>query len=192
MKKTDIEDKRISTPQKLLILFVVILAIFAIINAAWYFGYKVAFNDLASKMDTEETVIGQESKISYYKIVENQKCILGMPSYLGTGGQLCVSCKDGYIPQYDANGNIIDDNGVLISLYIWPQFFGGYELGIDFYSELEGIWTQVYIDADLNLTETENLDTLVISESEKLIAEYADEIQNLIDVAKEVWGIDFE
>lgn len=134
MKKNN-EKKYISTPKKLLILFAIILMIFVTINAVWYFGYKATYNRLAGKMDVAENIIGQEKSINYYKIVGDKKCILGMPVYLGTGGHLCVGKQDGYVPQFDNDGNIIADNGVSISLYIWPQFFGGYQLGVDFYSE---------------------------------------------------------
>lgn len=182
--------KKISTLKKLMILFVVLLAIFGIINIVWYFGYKATYDKLASKMDTEETSIGQESRIAYYKIAGKQKCILGMPSYLSNGGQLCVSAEEGYIPEYDDDGNIISDNGIYVSLYIWPQFLGGYKLGVDFYSEKDGIWEQIYIDSEFNLVDTESMDPLLVEESQKLIDEHSDTIGKLINTAEEVWEID--
>ena len=184
------EKKNISTLKKLVILFIVFLAIFGIINIVWYFGYKATYDKLASKMDTEETSIGQESRVSYYKIAGEERCILGMPSYLSYGGQLCVSAEEGYVPQYDADGNIISDNGIYVSLYIWPQFLGAYELGVDFYSEKDHIWEQLYIDSELNLQGTENMDPLLIEKLQKLIDEHSDTINKLIDTAEEVWEIE--
>lgn len=63
MKKVD-REKHIPTSKKLLILFAIILAIFAIINAVWYFGYKATYNNLASKM--EESVDRIDGKTTHY------------------------------------------------------------------------------------------------------------------------------
>ena len=191
MKETS-SKQCMSTPKKLIILFAAIIAIFAVINAVWDFGYKATYDELASKMDVEENTIGQENSVSYYRIVGDQKCILNMPSYLGAGGHLCVSNKDGYIPQFDNDGNIIADNGVLISLYVWPQFFGGYQLGVDLYSEKDEMMMQIYINSDLSLTNTEDLDPWAIDECEKLVTQYADEIKQLIVIAEDTWNIDLQ
>lgn len=190
MKKVD-REKHIPTSKKLLILFAIILAIFAIINAVWYFGYKATYNNLASKM--EESVDRIDGKTTHYsKTFEKYNFTLKMPAYLGEGGFLSIGNTEGAVTEYDSNYNAVSSNGIYVTLYIWPQYWGKYKMGVDFYDEAADIWEQIYIDSKLNIVSSENFDKQYITYLEGLISEYSTEIQNLIQAAEKLWGIHLE
>ena len=188
MKETS-SKQRMSTPKKLIILFAVIMAIFAVINAVWYFGYKATYVELASKMDqTIDRVDGKT--VHYTKTVKNYSFNLKMPAYLGKGGFLSVGDAEGAVTEFDSNNNIVSSNGTYITLFIWPQHFGRYQMGVDFYDEATDLWEQVYIDSDLTIVSSENLDSQHIKYLEELLSDYATEIQALIEAAETLWEID--
>lgn len=187
MKKSN-ENKRISTPKKLLILFAFILAIFGTINAIWYFGYKATYNELASKMDkTIDKFDG--TTMRYTKTVDNYSFVLKMPAYLGEGGFLCVGDVEGAVTEYD-NDDIISSNGTATTLYIWPQYWGEYKIGVDFYDEATDLWEQIYIDSSLTMLPSGNLDDQQIKYLEELLSYHSAEIQDLIEAAEALWEID--
>ena len=188
MKKAHGEN-RVSTPKKLFILFAVILAIFAVINAIWYFGYKVTYDELASKMDqTIDKIDGMT--VRYTKNVDNYSFVLKMPAYLGEGGFLSVGDTEGAVTEFDSNNDIVSSNGTYITLYIWPRYWGEYQIGVDFYDEATDLWEQIYIDSNLTIVSSENLDSQHIKYLEELLSDYATEIQDLIEAAEELWKID--
>ena len=179
----------ISTSKKLVILFAVIMLIFAAINAVWYFGYKATYDELASKMDqTIDRVDGKT--VHYTKTVKNYSFNLKMPAYLGKGGFLSVGDIEGAVTEFDSNNNIVSSNGTYITLFIWPQRFGGYQMGVDFYDEATDLWEQVYIDSALNIVSSENIDSQHIKYLKELLSEYATEIQDLIKAAETLWEIE--
>lgn len=188
MKKY-IGEKHISIGKKLLFLFAVILAIFGIINGVWYFGYKATYDKLSSKMEPIIDMI-DETAVRYTTTVDNYSFVLKMPSYLGEGGFISVSDTEGVVTELDSNNNIVSSNGTIITLFIWPQQFGGYKLGVDFYDEAAELWEQVYINSDLTIALAENLDGQYIQYLEELLSDYATEIQDLIVAAETLWKID--
>ena len=188
MKKY-IGEKRISVGKKLLYMFAVILAIFGIINGVWYFGYKASYDKLASKMEPTIDMI-EETTVRYTTTVDNYSFVLKMPAYLGEGGFLSVSDTEGAVTELDSNNDIVSSNGTVITLFIWPQRFGGYQMGVDFCDEAAGLWEQVYIKSDLTIASAENLDGQYIQYLEELLSDYATEIQDLIVAAETLWEID--
>ena len=184
-----IGEKHISIGKKLLFLFAVILAIFGIINGVWYFGYKSTYDKLASKMEPTIDMI-DETIVRYTTTVDNYSFVLKMPAYLGEGGFLSVGDTEGTVTEVDSNNDIVSSNGTIITLFIWPQRFGGYQLGVDFYDEAAGLWEQVYIDSDLAIASAENIDGQYIQYLEDLLSDYATEIQDLIVAAETLWEID--
>ena len=182
-------EKRISTVKKLLCMFAGILAIFGIINGVWYFGYKATYDKLASKMEPTIDMI-DEKTVRYTTTVDNYSFVLKMPAYLGEGGFLSVGDTDGIVTEIDSNNSIVSSNGTVITLFIWPQRFEGYQMGVDFYDEATGLWEQVYIESDLTIASAENLDGQYIQYLEELLSDYATEIQDLIGAAETFWEID--
>ena len=182
-------EKRISAAKKLMILFAIILIIFGVINAVWYFGYKATYDELASKMDqTIDKIDGMTKR--YTKIVDNYSFVLKMPAYLGEGGFLSVGDTEGAVTEIDSNNDSVSSNGTYITLYIWPQRFGGYRMGLDFYDEATDLWEQIYINSDLTIVSTENLDNQHVKYLEELLSDYVTEIQQLINAAETLWEID--
>lgn len=192
-RANETKKKALSTPKKLLILFLVILAIFGAVNGVWYFGYKNIYNGFAKEMTLYTDEHDDSGFLSRYgTTVDGYSFTLKMPEYLGFGGFMCISREEGYQPVYDDQGNVISDNGMLISLYIWPQIFGGYKLGLDCYGESDAeITGQFEINADLSLVNAEYMDDEAIAEVEAMFGAHSEEIQHLFDLAKEVWGLDF-
>jgi hypothetical protein len=187
-----VNQRKLSTPQKLLILFIAILIVFGSINAYWYFGYRSIYNKLADRMDAtygDNGDVEDRIMMRYTKIVGDYSFTLKMPAYLCEGGFLSVGDKEGAIAEIDENGNVINSNGLCISLYIWPQYFGDYKLGIDFYDEAEDIWEQVAVDSHLNIISSEDLDDQYVKYIQDLISDNEDEIKALIDAAQEFWDI---
>lgn len=184
--------KTLSTPKKLLILFLMILAILGAVNGVWYFGYKNIYNGFSKDMTLYTDEHDDSGFLSTYEMtMDGYNLTLKMPAYLGFGGFMCISREDGYQPTYDENKHIVNDNGMLISLYIWPKMFGSYELGLYCYREIgDEITGQFEIYSDLSLANTEYMDDKEISEVEAMFAAHSEEIQHLFDLAKEVWGLD--
>ena len=188
MKKNN-KENHISTTKKLLILFAFILVIFGVINAVWYYGYKATYDELASKMDqTIDKIDG--TTVRYTKAIDNYSFVLKMPAYLGEGGFLSVGDTEGAVTEFDSNNDIVSSNGTYITLCIWPQYWGEYQIGVDFYDEATDLWEQVYIDSDLNIVSSDNLDSQHIKYLEELLSAHSAEIQDLIEAAEALWEID--
>lgn len=181
--------KHFSTSKKILIVFAVILIAFAAINGVWYFGYKSTYNQLSQKLDKQIDEI-DGTTIHYNKVVDEYIFSLKMPSYLGEGGFLSVGNKEGIVTEMDSKNNVIGSNGLYVSLYIWPQYWGKYKMGVDFYDEAAEIWEQVYIDSDLNIISAETLESKQVEYLQSLISENQEEIQNLIEAAENLWDIE--
>lgn len=192
-RANEAKEKTLSTSKKLLILFLVILAVFGAVNGVWYFGYKNIYNGFAKEMTFYMDEYDDSGFLSGYgTAVDGYSLNVKMPEYLGFGGFLCISREEGYRPVYDDQGTVISDNGMLISLYIWPQLFGGYQLGLDCYSESDAeITGQFEIHGDRSLVHAEYMDEEAIAEVEAMFDAHSEEIQHLFDLAKEVWGLTF-
>lgn len=185
---SETKEKKISATKKLMILFVAILLIFGAINAAWYFGYKRTYNELANKMDITIDEIDGKTK-RYTKTIDNYAFALKMPTYLGEGGFLTVAESEGAVSYLDDKGEVIGSSGLYISLYIWPQRFGGYKIGIDFYDESKEIWEQVIINGSLQLVSAEKFDDDYVDYLNSLILDNKDEIEDLINAAISLWDV---
>lgn len=187
-QKNENDKKNNSTLKKLGILFALILIIFGLVNVVWFFGYKNIYNEFSKKMDVTYDEI-DSSIMRYTKIEGDLSFYLKMPSYLGSGGFLSVGSTQGYTSYIDEDGNVVGSNGMYITLYIWPQMGSGYKVGVDFYDEFADIWEQVYIDAELNLLNTDNYDDLYIEELEELIQQNSEYIRALINAAEDLWDL---
>ncbi len=190
MKKAANENKKtISTFKKLLILFIILLSVFGLINIIWYYSYKRVYDKLTYKMDTIHRS-ADDKETRYMKTLEGYDFMLKMPSYLGSGGFLTVGNSEGAISEVDEKGNVINSNGLYISLYIWPQAFGGYKMGLDFFDEANDIWEQVEVDSKLHLTSTENLDDQYVKYIQRMIKDNKKEINKLLNMAEDFWNIE--
>jgi len=168
--------------KKLLILSIAIVFIFSAFNLAWYIGVKRTYNHIAEDLDK---VADEETKgVHYRKEIDGYTYLLSMTAYLLNSGFFSIEKSDGYVVELDSDGNAISDNGVHVSLFIWPKTFGGYEYGVDIYSEIEGIWEQIHINCEGDYI-PENDGNLELNEYlSSVIDNYHDEIVTMLNLAK--------
>ena len=83
----------------------------------------------------------------------------------------------------DDDGNTLEASEMYITLYIWPKFFSGYKIGLDFYDEANSIWEQVELTPNMEMMNTDALDDAYIDYILQLISEHQDEINELIGIA---------
>ena len=188
LKNIDSPKKRIAL--RLGIVLLGVLVIFGGIHFTWKLGYMSQYEKIAEKLDVvylDETE--EEDMKRYGKTFGEYSVLLKMPAYLGYGGFITVGSETGYIGELDESGNITGGSGLDISLYIWPKLFGGYTLGLDFLDDYNNIWEQVYVNRDLSLSDTEDMDDDYIDYINKLIQDNYSEIENLFNIAEKELGL---
>lgn len=179
------EKKR--TVVKLTILACVIVFIFGMVNAVWYFGYKKTYDDYAGNMEIND--IGFEDGARYQAIVEDCLCQLKMPSYLGYGGYLTVQNAESASYEMDENGNVVNGDEKTVILHIWPQAFGNdYTYGVSLLSPAETV--QIMIQKDGSIVPQSNENTELDEYNEALLADYQEEIAHFLEIARTLWGIE--
>lgn len=176
--------------KRLLVLFCAIVTIFALINAIWYFGYQKRYSAIARHLEAAY-LFGEESDdmLRYAKEVGDYTISMKMPEYLGSGGFVSVAKTSGYVTLLNDDGTIAEADEMYITLYIWPKYFIGYKIGLDFYDEANSIWEQVELTSDMELMHTDTLDDAYIEYISQLISDYQDEITEMICIAEENTGI---
>lgn len=180
------DESRTAITKRLLILLAIILLIFAIINAVWYFGYQQRYNAIAKNL--EATYLDgdkDDDMLRYTKEVGDYSISLKMPEYLCSGGFVSIAKTSGYVVSLDGKENIIESSEMYIALYIWPKYFSDYKIGLDFYDEANSIWEQVELTSDMELMNTDDLDDAFVEYILQLISDYQNEINKLIGIAEE-------
>ena len=180
------DESRTAITKRLLILLAIILLIFAIINAVWYFGYQQRYNAIAKNL--EATYLdgdNDDDMLRYTKEVGDYTISLKIPEYLGSGGFVSIAKTSGYVVSLDGKENIIESSEMYITLYIWPKYFSDYKIGLDFYDEANSIWEQVELTSDMELMNTDDLDDAFVEYILQLISDYQNEINKLIGIAAE-------
>lgn len=180
------DESRTAITKRLLILLAIILLIFAIINAVWYFGYQQRYNAIAKNL--EATYLdgdNDDDMLRYTKEVGDYTISLKMPEYLCSGGFVSIAKTSGYVMSLDGKENIIESSEMYITLYIWPKYFSDYKIGLDFYDEANSIWEQVELTSDMELMNTDDLDDAFVEYILQLISDYQNEINKLIGIAAE-------
>ena len=180
--------KKISVAKKLLIFFGGAILIFGIINLVWLFGIKMKYINMSEDFMTGEEAQKESAKDSYYLIKDGYEYLVAHPTYLGTNGFISVFKEGGYEATIDENGEVIKDNGVCVTLFIWPEVFG-YEYGVDIYSEKEQLWEQITIDENGNYIPTNKKNVEYNEYITDLIEEYQAEIQLLLEKSKKQWSM---
>lgn len=171
-----------SVLKRLITLFIVILVTFGAINALWFYGYKIQYNRLSNVLEVAYNDINPNIK-RYVRDEGGYHFELKMPEYLGRGGFISVAKEEGAITYYDETGTITGSNGMFVSLYIWPKYFGKYKMGIDLYDEVERVSEQIVITDDIQVVVNGDYDDEYIQYLQDLLNENYDEIIRLINVA---------
>lgn len=180
------DESRTAITKRLLILLAIILLVFAIINAVWYFGYQQRYNAIAKNLEaTYFDGDNDDDMLRYTKEVGDYTISLKMPEYLGSGGFVSIAKTSGYVVSLDGKENIIESSEMYITLYIWPKYFSDYKIGLDFYDEANSIWEQVELTSDMELMNTDDLDDAFVEYILQLISDYQNEINKLIGIAEE-------
>ena len=180
------DEDRTAIIKRLLILFAIIILIFAIINATWYFGYRQRYSIIAKNLEATY-LFGEndDDMLRYTQEIGDYTISLKMPEYLGSGGFVSIAKTSGYSISLDDDGNTLEASEMYITLYIWPKFFSGYKIGLDFYDEANSIWEQVELTSDMELMNTDDLDDAFVEYILQLISDYQNEINKLIGIAEE-------
>ena len=184
-------NKKTKIFKRLLILFIVILLIFGTINAVWFFGYRIRYIRLSKNM-TQSNIEGLESggEERYYLEVGDYSIVMKTPAYLGEGGFIAIDRTEGYVVQYDENGELVSGDDLLVTLYVWPQYFSGYTVGLMFYDKYNEITEMAEVDSNLEIVDVDVYDPEDLELIEELMEENMDEINVLINIAEENLGID--
>lgn len=180
------DESRTAIIKRLLILFAIIILIFAIINATWYFGYRQRYSIIAKNLEATY-LFGEndDDMLRYTQEIGDYTISLKMPEYLGSGGFVSIAKTSGYSISLDDDGNTLEASEMYITLYIWPKYFSDYKIGLDFYDEANSIWEQVELTSDMELMNTDDLDDAFVEYILQLISDYQNEINKLIDIAEE-------
>lgn len=82
-------------------------------------------------------------------------------------------------------------NGMSISLFIWPHWDKSYEMGLHMeqYDAEHSINVQFYIDSELNYIDYSDGENEGVDAEKQLLEEYYDEIEELVNRAKEKWNV---
>lgn len=187
------ERKRSSSAiKKTLIVFGAAVAIFAIINVLWYFGYRIQYNKIAARLDASEYTEDAVSKprTVYSKAVEEYIVRMTFPSYLQEGGKVTMG------KNMDASQDNIEQSGekYTVSFYYWPKPFGRERLGLSISENdsAEDNWYQVYIYPDLSLVIREDYTEEEIVFLNELIESNRAEIERMKAIFEDTIGVDFD
>ncbi|MBO4562462.1 MAG: hypothetical protein J5772_02495 [Clostridia bacterium] len=188
------EGKRSSSAiKKTLIVFGAAVAIFAIINVLWYFGYRLQYNKIAARLDASEYAEDAEAKTRtvYSKVVDEYIIRMTFPSYLQKGGKITIAKNTDYSSDGLAQSN---DEQYSIAFYYWPKPFGKERLGVSISENdsVENNWYQVYIYPDLSLVIREDYRKEEIQLCNELINKYKDEIERMKAILEDTIGVDFD
>jgi hypothetical protein len=186
-----LREKRCAIVRILMILLALIIIVFAVVNCIWYFGYRQRYSAVEKHLEAEY-LLGEESNdaLRYTKEVGEYTILMKPPAYLGSGGFISVSKASSREVSLDDEGNILGSGGMDITLFIWPKYFSGCEIGLFFQDEASSVWYQVYVTADLELKNTDGLENDDAENILRLISENRDEINEMLRIAEENTDID--
>lgn len=90
------DEDRTAIIKRLLILFAIIILIFAIINATWYFGYRQRYSIIAKNLEATY-LFGEndDDMLRYTQEIGDYTISLKMPEYLGSGGFVSIAKTSG-------------------------------------------------------------------------------------------------
>lgn len=186
------------TKRKVLIIFLVVVGVFAIINLIWFFSVGYKYIQYEKGMDICED---EESSVKYSKEVDGYLYRIKPAGYLSfSSGFLSVSeARWENIFMGDENGNdtpfFIDENGEKqyiddyrqIDFYYWTSGLSAPKYGIMYWStELDA---QILFDSDLNVLNGEDIGYQEIFQD--TVDSNRETIVDLMERASEMWGLEY-
>ena len=187
------KEKHRSVKKGICITLAAMLALFAIWLGVWYFGYAIRYEKLTGKLERIKDEAAAMTTASHSLEYQDYMVVLKKPGFLGGGGFVRIGDKEGMVIFLDENWNQVGQNQEMhFDLFFYPQFGGGYQTAvlIDDGKESWWIWLTKDLSYNYDLYRSADQPAEEIAYEEKLLAEHRAEIQNLIDIAKEIWNID--
>jgi len=191
-KKWKKENRR-SAKKGACITLAIIAALMIVLTSVWYFGYAVHYDKLAGKLEKVKGEVAAMTTASHCLEYGDYMIVLKKPGFLGEGGFIHIGDKEGMVIFLDEYWNEIGQNKDLqIDLFFYPEFGGGYRSAIMFDDgeKKRWVWLTAELTYNYDLYDSASRPAEEIAYCEQLLADYRGEISALIDVAKEVWGID--
>lgn len=178
--------------KKLIVCTVIIFGVFLIINVLWFSTTWRKYHGYLNAMEGYEENEGKGSQ--YIKTIGDYRLLVKQPVYLdfSGGGFLNISSSEPYSVTMEEGGTMTANRDMDIVLYFWPQFWGGYKMGVLFDDIPNDEFIQIYVDKDLKYLPENNMDTAYEEEMNELISTYYDQIKEMFDVAVDIWGLEFE
>lgn len=186
-------EKRRSAKKGACITLAVVVALLIVFTSIWYFGYAIQYDKLAGKLEKVKDETAAMTTASHSLEYGDYMIVLKKPGFLGDGGFIHIGDKEGMVIFLDEDWNEIGQNkDMCIDLFFYPQFGGGYRMAVIFDDGDESWWAWLTPELTYNydLYNAAERPAEEIAHLEQLLAEYRQEIVDLIDVANEVWNID--
>lgn len=150
-------------------------------------------NKFAEKLEKVKDETAAMTTASHSLEYGEYMIVLKKPGFLGEGGFIHIGDKEGMVIFLDEDWNEIGQNkDMYIDLFFYPEFGGGYRSAIIFDDGEKSwwVWLTPELTYNYDLYDSANRPSEEIAYLEQLLADYRDEVTDLIEVAKEVWGID--
>ena len=162
----------------------VILMFFGCYNLVWFVTKYHPYHEFCNDMQS----IKVEEISKYYIKDDKYTYIVKMPAYLGFGGGfLNVSYSESpkIVLNEDGKKELLVDNAN-ITLFAWPNFTKETEYGVMI---VEGqTMTQLYINENLDYVPFDYETIAEISEHEQIIMNHYQQISELMNAMKKMWG----
>lgn len=187
------KEKRRSAKKGACVTLVVIAALLIISTIVWYFGYAIHYDKLAEKLEKVKDETAAMTTASHCLEYGDYMIVLKKPGFLGEGGFIHIGDKEGMVIFLDEEWNEIGQNqDMCIDLFFYPEFGGRYRSAIIFDDGDKSwwVWLTPELTYNYDLYDSANRPPEEIAHLEQLLVDYHEEVAALIDVAKEVWGID--
>lgn len=183
------KEKKRSVRKGACIALAALLSVFFLWCGIWYFGYAVRYDILAAELDRANgdfpTSASHAEKHGDYAV------LLKKPGFLGEGGFVHIGNQFGMTFFVDEDGNLIGaDKDMYVDLFFYPEFGGGYR-GMVMFDDGHTLW-RMWITPELTYSyelNEENRPKEEIAKKEALLEEYREEVEALVNVAEEIWGI---
>lgn len=178
--------------KKLIVCTVIIFGVFLIINVLWFSTIWRKYHGYLNNMEGYEEEDGKGNK--YTKTVEEYTALVKFPIYLdfSGGGFLHIRSSELYSVTMEEDGTMTANRDMDIVLYFWPEFWGGYRIGVFFEDIPNDKFIQIYVDKDLKYLPENNMDPAYEEEMSGLISTYYEQIKEMFDAAVDLWGLEFE
>lgn len=164
----------------------IVILIFGLINAFWYFGFMKKYVDISKKMEAYQMDEEGDDTQRFSLNIDGYRISMKYPEYLGSGGFISIGPEEGAVTYLDEEGEFLGTNGVVIYLTVWPCFISGYEYGVDFIDEAQDLSLFAMITPDLEIVDADQMEEAEVEEVEQLIDDNREEIKKLLEIIEEI------